>query len=397
MGGGGLTRLDTDVDLAALAATFGQLLHRAGVPVTPERSGRYAETIALTRPAAIDEVYWAGRVTLLSGQDQISIYDAVFDQVFRGMADVADQRGDTANPPPPNTRPGSDRHPGPSGRAGDSESSPAPPSAPQAAGEGAEAEDLLAMATAEERLHAKDFATLTPDELASIRAMITELHMAAPLRASRRRVRKHAGDRLDLRGTLRRAHRTGGDPVEQILLRRKQRPRRLVLITDISGSMEPYARVYLHLLYGAVRATRAEAFVFATRLSRLTRALATTNPDMALRQAAAAAPDWSGGTRIGAALTAFNDRYGRRGVARGAVVVIVSDGWECDDPAILGEQMARLSRLAYRIVWVNPRAASDHYEPLVGGMAAALPHIDAFVSGHSLAALHAVVDAIRDS
>jgi hypothetical protein len=170
-----------------------------------------------------------------------------------------------------------------------------------------------------------------------------------------------------------------------------------VLLADISGSMEPYARAYLHLLHGAVRAARAEAFVFATRLTRLTRALATNDPDAALARAAAAAPDWSGGTRIGEALAAFNDRYGRRGVARGAVVVIVSDGWETGDAAVLGEQMARLARLAHRIVWVNPRSAGARYQPRVAGMAAALPHVDALVSGHSLGALDDLLAAIGTS
>ena len=167
-----------------------------------------------------------------------------------------------------------------------------------------------------------------------------------------------------------------------------------MLLADISGSMEPYARAYLHLLHGAVRATRAEAFVFATRLTRLTRALAVTDADRALARAAAAMPDWSGGTRIGAALKNFNDGYGRRGMARGAVVVIVSDGWERDDPTLLGEQLARLARLAHRIVWVNPRAAAPSFEPLVAGLRAALPHVDTLVSGHSLAAMDDVLDAI---
>jgi uncharacterized protein with von Willebrand factor type A (vWA) domain len=184
--------------------------------------------------------------------------------------------------------------------------------------------------------------------------------------------------------------------VRRIARRRVDRPRRLVLLADVSGSMAPYARAWLHLLHGAVRAARADAFVFATRLTRLTRALATSDPDAALRRATAAAPDWSGGTRIGAALAAFVDRHGRRGVARGAVVVIVSDGWDTGDPAVVGEQMARLARLAHRIVWVNPRRAAPGYRPLVGGMAAALPHVDAFVSGHTAAALAEVVAAIGD-
>ena len=158
--------------------------------------------------------------------------------------------------------------------------------------------------------------------------------------------------------------------------------------------MESYARAYLQLLHSAVGGARAEAFVFATRLTRLTKVLHASNPDHALHRAGQAAPDWSGGTRIGRAVEAFNERYGRRGMARGAVVVIVSDGWERDDPALLGREMERLHRLAHRLIWVNPRAAAPGYEPAVGGMAAALPHVDRLVSGHSLAALDELLAAI---
>ena len=167
-----------------------------------------------------------------------------------------------------------------------------------------------------------------------------------------------------------------------------------MLIADVSGSMEAYSRAYLYLLHGAVKALQAETFVFATRLTRLTRALRVGDPEQAMRTAVAETHDWSGGTRIGAALKEFTDRWGRRGMARGAVIVIVSDGWESEDPALLGEQMARLSRLAHKIIWVNPRSKSDRYQPLVGGMAAALPHIDVFTSGHSLSALDDVLSAI---
>jgi len=163
------------------------------------------------------------------------------------------------------------------------------------------------------------------------------------------------------------------------------------MLCDISGSMEPYARAYLQFL---TCARGAEAFVFATRLTRVTRALASRNPDRAMQNAAAAAPDWSSGTRIGDALKAFIDRHGRRGMARGAVVVILSDGWERGDPAVVTAEMQRLRRLAHRIVWVNPRAASDEFAPRAGGMAAALPYCDALVSGHNLASLAEVVDAI---
>jgi uncharacterized protein len=168
-----------------------------------------------------------------------------------------------------------------------------------------------------------------------------------------------------------------------------------VMLCDISGSMEPYARAYLQFLNCAAGSgPNAEAFVFATRLTRLTRALRSRHPERAIQRAAAAAPDWSSGTRIGDALKAFNDRHGRRGMARGAVVVILSDGWERGDPALVGRQMDRLARLAHRIVWVNPRVGASSFSPRAGGMVAALPHCDALVSGHSFEALHEVVEAI---
>ena len=169
------------------------------------------------------------------------------------------------------------------------------------------------------------------------------------------------------------------------------------MLCDISGSMEPYARAYLQFVTAAAGGpggSRAEAFVFATRLTRLTRALASRNPERAIQRAAAAAPDWSSGTRIGDALKAFNDRHGRRGMARGAVVVILSDGWERGDPGVVGREMERLRRLAYRIVWVNPRVSARGFEARAGGLVAALPYCDALVSGHSLDALEEVADAI---
>ena len=167
------------------------------------------------------------------------------------------------------------------------------------------------------------------------------------------------------------------------------------MLCDISGSMEPYARAYLQFLTCAAGSgPNAEAFVFATRLTRLTRALASRNPERAIQRAAAAAPDWSSGTRIGDALREFNDRHGRRGMARGAVIVILSDGWERGDPMLVGREMERLARLAHRIVWVNPRVSADAFSVQSGGMVAALPYCDALVSGHSFEALGEVVDAI---
>jgi uncharacterized protein with von Willebrand factor type A (vWA) domain len=170
-----------------------------------------------------------------------------------------------------------------------------------------------------------------------------------------------------------------------------------VLLCDVSGSMEPYTRVFLALLHGSVAGARAEAFVFATRLTRLTRPLARRDPDLALRRAAEAAPDWAGGTRLAYALRTFLDSFGRRGLARGAVVLVLSDGWAHDEPADVAAQMARLRRLAHRIVWVNPRKAAPGFAPKAGGMAAALPYCDAFVSGHNLAALDEVTAAVGGS
>jgi uncharacterized protein with von Willebrand factor type A (vWA) domain len=388
-------------DLAVVVAAFGQLLHAAGVPVTPARSARFGAAVLTARPGTVDELYWLGRVTLLGDVGQVRVFDAVFGQVFRGWSDIAEGRGDTSQPTPAppgreRPRPGPDQPP-----TGRDRPAGTPGGGRRAPDEDGRDDDepasqtLLTTASDAERLHRTDFAALSAAELESLRELICALPTVLPSRPSRRRSRRRSGDELDLRAMLRLAHRTAGDPVTAVWRRRRVRPRRLVLIADVSGSMEPYARAYLHLLHGAVRATRAEAFVFSTRLTRLTRALATRDPDLALARAAAAAPDWSGGTRIGAALKAFNDGYGRRGTARGAVVVIVSDGWEHGDPAELAEQLARLSRLAARLVWVNPRKASPRYEPLAGGMAAALPYLDAFVSGHSLVALEEVLAAIR--
>ena len=247
----------------------------------------------------------------------------------------------------------------------------------------------------EEVLREKRFEELSPLELSQLNELMTRMHVATPLRRTRRAERHRHGKRIDLRRTLRRSLRSGGDPVELRRRRRRVVPRRIVMLCDISGSMDPYARAYLQFLTCAGRAgPNAEAFVFATRLTRLTRALGSRNPARAIQAAAATAPDWSSGTRIGDALKAFNDRHGRRGMARGAVIVILSDGWERGDPELVGREMERLSRLAHRIVWVNPRAGAEEFVPRAGGMAAALPYVDALVSGHSLDALNEVIDAI---
>ena len=389
-------------DLAKVLAAFGNLLHAAGVPVTPERSARFAQVVLLAEPESRAELAALGRTTLLSSRDQIEVFDAVFSQVFRGIVDFAEFRGDSATPPPPSSLPGEDSPPGESDREGAGDSAPQASSGMPAEGDGEdEPEDdeksILAVVSTKERLGEKDFAACSEDELRLIRVLIERLPFIAPQRFARRKRRHPHGRSLDMRATLRASHRTMGDPVHRVHRRRTARPRRVVLIADVSGSMEPYSRVYLHLMRGAVRALGSEAFVFATRLTRLTRQLADTHPDIAYRKAASAAPDWSGGTRIGSALKSFVDDHGRRGMARGAVIVIVSDGWELENPELVGLAMQQLSRLAFHIIWVNPRKAARGYQPLVGGMAAAMPYVDTFVSGHSMRALEEVMAAIRDA
>ena len=382
--------------LSAVAAGLATALRRAGVPVTVGQAARFAAATQLAGPSTVDGLYWVARATLVARQDEVPAFDTVFATVFRGLADPADFRG---QPPEPAVQPGAAGAPDRADdSAGPSSSGAQQPGLSTGDSDGAEGDGaaVLAAASSTERLRTTSFAELTEEELTALRGLMRSLTVAPPPRRSRRTESHPAGRRVDLRRTLADARRTAGDPVRLARRRPRHRPRRLVVLCDISASMEPYARAYVQFLACAAGGARAETFVFATRLTRITRALRSGSPDVALRRAAEAAPDWSGGTRIGAAVHQFVDRWGRPGLARGAVVVIVSDGWERDDPELLGRQMARLGRLAHRVVWVNPRRAAAGYRPLVGGMAAALPHVDAFVAGHTYDALAEVVAAIAD-
>src|SRR5262249_17602776 len=225
----------------------------------------------------------------------------------------------------------------------------------------------------------------------------SDIRLAGALRPSRRRrPSSRRRGRVDLRRTVRRSLRTQGEIAERRFDEQSQRPRRVVLLCDVSGSMEPYARALVRFLHAAVVGHgRVEAFALGTRLTRITRELSTRDPDAALAAAARRVVDWSGGTRLGEGLRAFNDTWGVRGMARGAIVVILSDGWDRGEPEMLAEQMARLHLVAHRIVWVNPLRATPGYAPLARGMAAALPHVDNFVDGNSLAALEELAEVIR--
>ncbi|HEU4426475.1 MAG TPA: VWA domain-containing protein [Pilimelia sp.] len=384
-------------DLAEVTARFGALLRAAGLPVGPGRCERFARAVTVARPRTTAQLRWCARATLIADPSHIEPLDRVFDAVFGGMTDPGG-RGDPTAPALPAApavttavgRPASGDAALPPGAAG------RPAAGVDRPERSAGTADFPALAAAAERLGERDFAELSAEELVLLTGVMTQLALATPRRRSRRTRRVPYGSRVDLRATLRRGRRTGGDPVQLVHRKPREKPRRLVALCDISGSMEPYARALLQLLYCAAGANRAEVFTFATRLTRLTPALRGVSPAVALERAGRAAPDWSGGTRIGAAVKEFIDRYGRRGMARGAVVLIISDGWETGDPARLGREMARLSRLAFRIVWVNPRTQSPRYRPLVGGMAAAWPYCDAVVSGHRLTALTELLVALAD-
>ena len=388
------------LDLPAFVGAFSRRLYDAGVPMTPARSGDFARALTLVQPMTRRRLYWTARAVAVSDPAQIRIFDAVFFSVFgarrggeefdtqeaRAVATPPDERAKTERAGVPRRSEARERTPSVSSTA---------PRAGEEDDEGTEVEVPLAIASEVELLQGKSFDALEPHELAQLYRLMTRLELATPLRRRRRYERARRGAQIDMRRSLRASLRTGGDPIRLARRRRRIVPRRLVMLCDISGSMEPYARAYLQFLTCAAGSgPNAEAFAFATRLTRLTRALASRDPDRAIRRAAAAAPDWSSGTRIGDALKAFNDRHGRRGMARGAVVVIISDGWERGDPMIVAREMERLGRLAHRIVWVNPRVSSSSFSVAAGGMVAALPYCDALVSGHSFEALGEVVEAI---
>jgi hypothetical protein len=387
------------LDLAPLAGALGARLRDVGVPVTPDRSADFARALTLVRPQSRRRLYWTARATFVTDESHAAAFDAVFRSIFGDAPRTESPRPEDAEtvPAPPDERPmandaGASRVAASEHPQSTAASAPSPASNRD---DRAEAGLPVAIASHEERLAGKRFDALDPEELAHLYRLMARLELATPLRRTRRFEDAHHGRRVDVRRTLRASLRTGGDAIRLARRRRRIVRRKLVMLCDISGSMEAYARAYLQFLTCAAGSNRhAEAFVFATRLTRLTRALASRHPEVAIQRAAAAAPDWSSGTRIGDALKEFNDRHGRRGMARGAVVVILSDGWERGDPKLVSREMERLARLAHRIVWVNPRLSAREFSVQAGGMVAALEHCDALVSGHDYEALLEVIEAI---
>jgi uncharacterized protein with von Willebrand factor type A (vWA) domain len=386
-------------DLAAMAARFGALLRAEGLTVGPERTARFARAITLARPAELSTLYSCALTTLVSDPADIAALDRVFAQVFGELDDPAQMRGDPNAPPLDTLRPPSphderrSRSDRPRGGGVQVDLSTA---GLDADGDDQDAEEspYPAIAAAAERLGHRDFAALGPDELAQLADVMRRFALTTPVRRSRRWRPGPRGRRIDLRTTMRHALRSGGYPIR--LARHEMRVR-----PAPAGGAGGHLRVHGAVRAGAVAArllrrrrptgggvhVRDQAHPADPQLRRV-------RPEIALERAGRAAPDWSGGTRIGEALKQFNEKYGARGLARGAVVLIISDGWDTGDPAVLELQMRRLSRLAYRIVWANPRTASPDYQPLVRGMAAAWPHCDQVVSAHSLNALDDLLAAL---
>jgi uncharacterized protein with von Willebrand factor type A (vWA) domain len=354
--------------------TFGRVLHEAGLEVGPGRVADALRGLDVVELTSQQDVYWTLRQTLVSREDELDLFDRAFRAWFlRSPAEAPErivlQRAETAR------------------------------SSSEPVGEGHEqpAEDgpLVFGASTRQVLREKDFADMTQEEFDQAKRLIAEIARARPSRTSRRRYADPRGDVLDIRRLIRRSLRTGGDPLERPFRARKSVPRKLALVCDVSGSMALYTRSLLLFLHAAVDSGRGvEAFAFGTRLTRLTPDLARRDPEAALERATAEAVDWGSGTRIGASLRELNDAYGRRALTRGAVAVILSDGWEREDNALVGREMARLQRAAYAVVWVNPLKGSPEYQPLAGGMRAALPFVDRFLPGHNLRSLEELADVL---
>jgi hypothetical protein len=341
-----------------LPAVFACVLRRMGVDVPVGATVLYAEAL---RQVGLDRrtgVYWAGRATLVHRPEDIAVYDAAFAAFWLG------------------------HEPEPARRQAEAEA--------EAEAE-IEAGGSAAYSPAEVLRH-KDFAAYSHDEFAEARRLMADLRLAGARRPSRRHEPARRGHtKPDLRGTVRHALKTDGEPVRLARRRPSRKPRRIVFLLDVSGSMEPYARGLVRFLHAAVTARQhVEAFALGTRVTRMTRELRWRDPDAAIARAAERVADWSGGTRLGDGLRTFNDQWG----GRGATVVVLSDGWDRGDPAVLQAEMARLRRVAHRIVWVNPHKASPGFAPLARGMAAALPYVDDFVEGHSVASLHGLAEVL---
>ena len=333
----------------------------------------YCSAMGSLDPSDLLDLYWAGRTTLVTRRESIPVYDEVFRRFFLGGADPVREMLTL--------------------RAQVTAEAQAvlevPAVDPAGGGQEQDEATLGLMASDAEALRHKSFAACTPEELAAVRRIVARIRLTPPRRRTRRTTKAPSGRSPDLRRTMRESLRMQGEPAELFWRRRRVRLRPLILILDVSGSMADYSRNLLQFAYSAKRAAdRVEVFCFGTRLTRVTRAMDRRRPDDALELAAREVFDWEGGTRIGASLEKFVRDWGRRGLCRGGIVVICSDGLDRGDPEILAAAMERLARLSHRVVWLNPhKGDSQSFRPSTLGMMVAAPHIDLTLSGHDLNSL----------
>lgn len=357
---------------------FTRALRAAGVSVTQDRAQEFTRAVAIVGLDDQRSTYWSGRATLCSCPDDLERFDQVFEAWFNHRDGL------------PRTVPASEqpRVVTTSDLTDDDAGEPDEPDSDE--------DPVRAMASRTERLRHRDVAAMSASEKRLLAALFARINPRLPQRRTSRQHRWHRGT-VDAQRTLRDSLRRMGEPADLAWRRRGVRPRRVVLLIDVSGSMSAYADALLRLSHRFVSADegrQVEVFTLGTRLTHVTRALRQRDPDRALIAAGETVPDWSGGTRLGEVLRVFLDRWGARGMARGSVVVVCSDGWERGDTALLGEQMARLQRLAHRVVWVNPHRGKDGYLPVQQGVAAALPHCDDFLAGHTLATYDELVEVV---
>jgi len=360
----------------AMLLGFTRALRASGVPVTHDRSHGFLEAVSILGLGDRRAVHWAGRATLCAGPDDLVRYDQVFEAYFNARDGLPRVR--------PATSATAAASLGLSMQDSDGAAEP-------------DAEELRVAASEAEVLRHRDVAAMSAGEKQRLAGMFASLRLCPPTRRTARHQRWRRGD-LDASRTLRASLRRMGEPGEIAWRRRGVRPRRVVLLLDVSGSMSAYADALLRLAHRFTLSTGSttgvETFTVGTRLTHVTRAMRLRDPDRAIVAAGETVPDWSGGTRLGETLRMFLDRWGQRGLARGAVVVIFSDGWERGEPTLLAEQMRRLHRIAHRVVWVNPHRGKTGYEPVQKGVVAALPYCQDFVAGHSLAAFEEVAEVI---
>ena len=368
-----------DYDAVDIVVGFARALQASGAHVAPDRVHCALRALSMLDVSSRHDVYWVGRLTLCGKFSDIECYDRMFAAYFVS--------GERAVPAQPRRRPVAAimRLVGGDGEgAADDEQEPADGSS-----------ERLALPSAAEVLRNRDIASMSECEREQLRLLLARLSLTGEARRSRRLRPAHRG-LVDGHRTAEAWLRSGGEPARLLYERPILRPRRVVLLVDVSGSMDLYADALMRFVHGVVQqaAAPAEVFAMGTRLTRLTTEMGVADPDAAMTAAWRLLDDAGGGTRLGASLKEFLDSWGRRGLARGAVAVVFSDGWEPGDPALLGDQVARLHRLAHRVIWANPRKAAPGFAPTAAGMAAALPHVDCFVEGHSLSALEHLADVV---